>query len=206
MYERTAPLEAAFWIQLLSTSFLDSWQEIADAYNTRPLVDESALSSWQSLARDSRRWADRVRRRLDVIVVDNAEPYDSRSDMCADIETHKRFLVSRVNCEHPVWTPEENIAFRIVHDVLGHCRSGGEFSWTGENLAFAHHALTVRAVSLCALFTEVVGQTAVYKTERTHAVQKVAILHEFIDPILKHPAFTASLALARLSERGGECV
>lgn len=158
--------------------------ECADAYSTLcdvihatrrdAPVDSQAASAWRSLAADSVERAAGVRLLLDVLEVEDPEPYPDAESMVEDIDAGC-FRVSRANSEHPVWSVDENVAFRIVHDVLGHYaasvrlmgwdararRQVAGFDWAGENAACAAHArLLTGAAQRQALFTECLAQTA----------------------------------------------
>lgn len=147
--------------------------EIAAAYARAPMSDPAAAEHWDRLAAHSVEVAERIAADLSVQVVRAAEPYACAESMFADIETG-RFKVSRANSEHPRWDVATNVAFRTVHDVLGHfgARAGwgllAGFGWAGEVAACgAHFALLQRGhgdvfadwAAAPALFTECLGQT-----------------------------------------------
>ena len=107
-------------------------------------------------------------RALQVSVSDDPEPYATPADMAADAAHNGRFVVSRANCEHPLWMPETNVAFRIVHDVRGHLATGGDFGWVGENRACDGHRRAInrapwstrtRRAAARAMFCECIAQT-----------------------------------------------
>ena len=114
--------------------------------------------AWRALADDSVKRAEVIRTELTVIETDHPEPYPDAATMTDGIRAGI-FYVSRAHCAHPIWTPEENVAFRIVHDVIGHGRSGGAFDWEGENRACETHAAELSIVARYALFTECIAQT-----------------------------------------------
>lgn len=137
--------------------------------------------AWRELGEDSLDRAAGIRLLLNVVEVDAAEPYPTAESMCADI-ARGRFVVSRANCDHPLWDVDTNVAFQIVHDVLGHyaasIRDGwylgdgfearvamfghvAGFDWEGENAACASHFRLLRSVRAReALFSECLMQTA----------------------------------------------
>lgn len=166
-----------------STNWLDQKEEIAQAYSKMPVFDEKAVPAWQALAAESRVQADAIRQQIKVEVVDDPEPYHTAQEMAQDIHQNKRFKVSRANSHHPVWTVEDNLNFRIVHDVLGHGQSGGDFSWRGENLACGVHFPLVSPLAREALFTDCIGQTAYYSYYRGFGPQKVGFLSQFLHPV-----------------------
>jgi hypothetical protein len=155
--------------------YLTRMTEIADAYTAAPTFDATAVNGWRALAVDSTVRAAFIRTRLLVTETDAPEPYADAPAMFRDI-ARGRFIVSRANSEHPLWTVAENVAFRIVHDVLGHARSGGGFDWKGENRACALHFPLLSAQARPALFTECIAQTAYCNARGAFGPQKVARL------------------------------
>lgn len=163
--------------------WLDQVSEIAQAYAKMPPFDEKAVPAWKALAAESKIQADAIRRQITVEVVDDPEPYMSAQQMVEDIHKNKHFAVSRANSEHPIWSVEDNVNFRIVHDVLGHAQSGGDFSWVGENKACGVHFPLVSPLAREALFTECIGQQAYYREFHGFGPQKVGFLSQFLHPV-----------------------
>ncbi len=156
--------------------FLGRIEEIADAYDRAPVFEYRALSAWRELADDSVRRAAAIGRLLDVIETDDPEPYADAPEMCADIATNRRFVVSRANSDHPVWSLAVNVALRTVHDVLGHFTSGGDFGWVGENLACGEHFPMLTLNARRALYTECIAQTGFAIARGGFGEQKVCLL------------------------------
>ncbi len=148
---------------------------IAAAYAAAPLLDERAVPSWRALAHDSVRLASRLLKQYTIHVTED-QPYELANAMLADIARGK-LVVSVANSDHPLWTRQENLAFRIVHDIMGHGHSLGDFSWEGEVKACASHRSCVTLASLPALFTECLGQVAYQTANGAFGPQKVAILN-----------------------------
>lgn len=163
--------------------FLNDKEEIAKAYSAMPPFDEKAVPAWKALAAESKVQADMIRSQITVEVVDDPEPYRSAAEMCEDVHKNKHFAVSRANTSHPVWSEEDNVNFRIVHDVIGHCQSGGDFSWRGENLACGVHFPIISPLAREACFTECIGQTAYRSFYRGFGPQKVGFLSQFLHPV-----------------------
>ena len=155
--------------------FVDRMHRIAAAYDRAPMFDASAVDCWRALADDSLTRAAELRTRFEVIETDDPEPYPDAPAMFAD-QSRGRFVVSRANSAHPLWTVEENVAFRIVHDCAGHFVSGGHFDWHGENLACAAHEPLLSASAGRALFTECIAQTAYCNAYGHFGPQKVVLL------------------------------
>jgi len=154
---------------------------IAEAYNAAPMYDPNAAPAWAELAEDSRKRANQIRQRLNVSVTDHPEPYPDAHAMFDDIN-RGNFVVSRANSEHPLWTPEQNVNFRIVHDVLGHHVSGGDFSWEGENQACGAHFPLLSPQARRALFSECISQTAYANHYKGFGPQKVAFFDNLMAP------------------------
>jgi hypothetical protein len=165
------------------SDWLDKKDDIAKAYSEMPAFDEKAVPAWKALAAESKTQADAIRQQITVEVVDDSEPYMSAQEMCEDIHKNRHFKVSRANSEHAVWSQEDNVNFRIVHDVLGHCQSGGDFSWRGENLACGVHFPLVSPLAREALFTECIGQVAYRSYFKGFGPQKIGLLSQFLHPV-----------------------
>lgn len=152
-------------------------KDIAEAYANAPTNQPEAQRAWQELAEDSKRRADEIRGRLNVSVTDESEPYATPQHMFDDIN-RGNFTVSRAHSEHPLWTPEQNVDFRIVHDVLGHHTTGADFSWGGENKACAAHSPLLSKPAQAALFSECIGQTAYANQYGGFGPQKTSFIHQ----------------------------
>lgn len=151
---------------------------IARQYDALPLVDYRAIPAWRCLAEYSVRRAAEIRARLRVVVTDNPKlEYPDNRTMNADIR-RGNFVVSSAFSQHPLWSVEENVAFRIVHDVDGHFVAGDEasFDWSGEILACAAHERNIPSLAKRALDCECIGQVA-YAIENGHfGVQKIGFI------------------------------
>lgn len=180
-YMRTS---AQYKVGMWKTMFTDQLQPIAEAYAKAPVYDPKAAAGFKALADDSVRRAAVLGKQLHIEVVDDPEPYANSQEMADDIHKNRHFYVSRANSEHPLWTVDQNVAFRTVHDVLGHAVSGGDFGWQGENLACAAHFPLLSPIAQQALFTECIAQTAYAAYYRSFGPQKVALFPEFTDPTM----------------------
>jgi hypothetical protein len=168
-----------------NTSWADRLQEVAEAYSKAPVYDPKAAPAWKELARDSMSRMRVLGEQIKIEVVDDPEPYANAQEMAKDIHQKRHFFVSRANSEHPVWSVDENVAFRTVHDVLGHAVSGGDFGWYGENLACAAHFPLLSPLAQKALFTECIAQTAYAIYYRGFGPQKVCFLDDLIEQAQK---------------------
>lgn len=181
-YMRTSAQEK---VGMWRNTWTDQLQPIAEAYAKAPIYDPKAAAAYKELADDSVRRAAELAKQLHIEVTDNPEPYPHAQAMADDIHKRQHFEVSRANSEHPLWTPEQNVAFRTVHDVLGHGVSGGDFGWEGENQACAAHFPLLSPQAQAALFSECIAQTAYAAHYRGFGPQKVALFPEFYEPAQK---------------------
>ncbi|WP_037409737.1 2'-5' RNA ligase family protein [Candidatus Solirubrobacter pratensis] len=161
-----------------SKTWTDQLAEVAQAYAKAPIYDPKAVSAWQELAHDSKRRVETLADQLQIEIVDNPTPYDGPDDLFKDIKKGHLF-VSRSNAIHPVWSPEQVVDFRIVHQVLGHAAAGSDFGWHGENQACAQHLPLLSPTAQKALFTECIGRTAfVTYQPGVPSDQKIAFLDD----------------------------
>ena len=151
----------------------DSLEQMAQEYAQAPVYDPKAAPFWKELADDSVRRAEVIKQQIKVEVVPDPEPYATPAEMCQDVHKNKHFFVSSAHSQHPIWTVEQNVAFRIVHDVLGHCVSGGDFGWQGELQACGAHFPLLTPNAQKALFVECIMQTGAAAYYRSFMQQKV---------------------------------
>ncbi len=154
---------------------------IATEYDNMVTVDMSnaVLDAWDSLKNESLEHA-RILKQSFKIELEFAEPYSKASDMFADLENHTMRLSILENI-HPLWSEDDNLDFRIAHDILGHWKMGtchNVFSFAGEINAFKSQARYLRNMeSKQALYTEVIGQAAYRGTMGKFGEQKIGFIH-----------------------------
>lgn len=163
----------------------DQLEPIAKAYAQAPSFDPMAAAAWKELADDCVARAEQLKQQVHVEITDDPAPYSTPQELFEDVSKHQHLLVSQAASEHPVWTPEQVIAFRIVHDILGHSAAGGDFGWTGENLATAAHMPYLSPNAQRALFTETVGQRAYNHFYKGYGHPKITFLDEHLDKVQK---------------------
>jgi hypothetical protein len=158
-------------------------EEIGRAY--AEAADDSsnpqAVAAWKALSDDSVARANNLDQKYNIKTV-QFEPYENAEQQDYDIRNYNNFLVSDQNSEHPLWTVEENVAFRKVHDLMGHYPTSGDFSWEGENLACGEHFNFLSGPARIALFVECIMQTAAVNVYRRFLPQKIFIPENF-DPV-----------------------
>ena len=139
----------------------------------------NVLRAYHKLAEECKELTRQVRVEYNVIEVARGETYECAADMFVAINSGK-FEVSNLFCEHPIWTPEENIDFRIAHDFYGHWCSNGTnlapFSWEGEQNAYLSQCTYHSRLAQEALFTEIIGQTACFSLTQEFPEQKAILL------------------------------
>lgn len=158
-------------------------QLLADRYErAQEAHDRAIVLAWAVLADASVRQASFIRTVIRVSETNETRPYGSADELVHDIDKNHRLVISSANCEHPLWTPRENVAFRVAHDYFGHykaCLARREygFNWEGEcGAAAQHEALLVGIDTRRALMTEVLGQAAYYLTRGVFPPQKAVFL------------------------------
>lgn len=164
-----------------NTSFVDRLAEIAEAYSKAPLYETKASVAFQELAADCERRAKTISEHIQVQIVNDPEPYKNAEKLSDDVKKHRRLQVSRAGADHPLWTEQQVVAYRICHDVLGYVAAGSGWDWDGENLAFAHHAQLLPEEAQKALFTESIAGTAYAVYYKAYGQQKVALFPQFMD-------------------------
>jgi hypothetical protein len=168
-------------LSMWTHTFTDQLPAIAEAYSKAPVYDPKAAASFMELAADSVRRADSLRQHLEITLTNNPNPYTGPDKMHEDVRKRRQLEVSRANLEHPIWSTEQALAYRICHDVLGYCAAGAGWDWQGENQAFAAHAAVLPEEAQKALFAESIGQSAYATYYQAYGPQKVAAFPEFMD-------------------------
>jgi len=166
-----------------TTHWGDQLESIAQAYAKAPAYDPAAVGAWHELANDCASRADALKQQLRVEYTHDPTPYSSPQDLWKDVEHKKRIQVSTAGSDnHPVWSPDQVLNYRLVHDVLGHAAAGGDFGWTGENLATAAHMPYLSPSAQAALFTEAIGNSAHKTYHRGWGPPKIVFLNEYLQP------------------------
>ena len=118
------------------------------------LIDPPHRAAWDALLRDAQRMVAALRPLIEIRHVAH-DAYTGPDDMREDVLRNRRLDVSTLHCDHPLWSPEQNCAFRVAHDILGHVLHPHPFSLVGEYLAFHEHMRRTDPDAKQALFTEV---------------------------------------------------
>lgn len=124
-----------------------------------------------------------------VVETSDPEPYESEEAQHNSIE-RGLFLVSNQHCEHPYWSPADNVRFRAWHDIDGHESLRAPFNRYGEVAVFARHAEAIwhdpaigtradRRWAIDALFCESLLQLATWITTGRFAGQRCVLLGRY---------------------------
>lgn len=174
---------------------------VAAAYQLSPTRDDEAIPAFLDLAKKINRQKDYLDSKYEMRPSQN-DPYKSMKAMTRDIERQKNVGVKKpvisVYAEppaldgnqkgHPVFSNDDNVTQRGVHDIIAHYFGKHPFSARGEIAAYNRHLKTLcnteqvkggNCLAAQAMFTEVVGQTSYYYVYGTFAEQKAVILGDF---------------------------
>lgn len=125
--------------------------DLADFYASTPTTPHHYdVARWHQAATYFRRQAADIiqERGLRVTLTPDPEPYDTAHMQAYDVMYHRHIAISTAHCDHPVWDMFTNVAYRIVHDVVGHAPSPNkpptasntpQFDVKGELEAWANH-------------------------------------------------------------------
>lgn len=172
---------------------------ISDAYQKEPLFDKTVVYAWDALNKSNYSWFNKIvkdctlifyseqpiqedfikikGKKYDLVYLDKS-PYKNQKEMKADYDNNKSIYIGIDYSEHPIFSLEDNIVFRFVHDFLVHIK--GDFSFgTGEINCYNLHIRLVPKDAIGALFTEVLAQAAVAMTTGNFPTQKICLLKEF---------------------------
>jgi len=175
---------------------------IAKAYEEAPELEPGAKKHWDSLKNSNytlfKRLLSKVNvlfvsehksyegktfnilgRKFDVKYIKGGQPYQTQPEMKSEVQKTGILKINIDYSEHPIFSVEDNIVMRTIHDYLTHIQANVGFGGKGEIAAFNVHAKLAPNLAIPALFTEVVGQAAYATVYGKFPVQKIAILHGF---------------------------
>jgi hypothetical protein len=172
---------------------------VAAAYDAAPEHDPNALPHWKALNESNYKLWRRLLSKVNVVftsenpprkdtiriagkdhpLIHNGDPYENQPEMRQDVKENNRIMIMIDHSEHPVFTVEDNIVFRTVHDYIVHILGNKPFGLFGELQSYNLHAKMVPVAARPAIFTEVVGQVCYHSIHGKFPVQKVATLDGF---------------------------
>jgi len=151
---------------------------VADAYDELPDYDPEAVESYKSLIQHIEKMYKRMLSKVKVDFV-SGQPYNSQKEMSDKVKETGILKISTDYNEHDIFSPEQNLKFRAVHDYIVHILTGVDFSDKGEVAAFNAHAKLLPQKAIPAAFTEIVGQACYANSRGTFPKQKIAIMKGF---------------------------
>lgn len=164
--------------KLALKSYKDFCSHVADAYDELPDYDAEAVASYQSLIQHVEKMYQRMLSKVKVEFVPG-QPYNSQKEMSDKVKETGILEISTDYNEHDVFTPEQNLKLRAVHDYIVHILAGVDFSDKGEVAAFNAHAKLLPPKAIPAAFTEIVGQACYANARGEFPKQKIAIMQGF---------------------------
>lgn len=178
---RTETMRFQGRIAAWQSHWIDQLPQIAKAYADAPVYDPKAAGAWKELAQDSQSRAQQIAQQIRVEVTNDPHPYKDVNEMVEDVTKNKHVYLTKANADHPLWSLDQMLAYRLVHDVLGHAQAGGDWGWHGENRATAAHMPLLSPSAQKALFTEAIGQSAHNNFYRNLGPQKITFLDDLQD-------------------------
>jgi hypothetical protein len=151
---------------------------VADAYDQLPDHDPKAIASYKSLIAHTEKMYQRMLSKIKVEFV-AGQPYSSQKEMKEDVEKTGILKISTDFNEHDVFSHEQNLKFRAVHDYIVHILANVDFSDKGEIAAFNAHKKMLPPAAVPAAFTEIVGQACYANARGNFPKQKIAIMTGF---------------------------
>jgi ADP-Ribosyltransferase in polyvalent proteins len=184
---------------------LKNWDEylkiVAKAYNEAPDYDASVVHHWDSLNASNHTLFKRLLSKIKIIFTTNdkskvgsmdimgktypieylnGEPYSAQSQMKNDVIKNNTIRISIDYSDHKIFSLQDNVIFRTVHDYIVHILGDKQFGAKGEIASYNLHAKLVPKDAVPAIFTEVVGQASIAITSGSFpSKQKIAVLKGF---------------------------
>jgi hypothetical protein len=147
--------------------------QVTEWFTATPTTPTEAVrGSYRALERDTARLFAVARRDLGVQVNysrDEADPYDSAAELCAELREHGSMTLKTIARDepHPLLGGAEGGAvdqLRVVHDVFGHAALGVGFDLQSEFATWLQCRPLFSAAARPAAFCELVGAVTAYVT------------------------------------------
>jgi len=161
---------------------------IAEIYHNGTKFDTRVKPSYEAVVKNIEYLYEKIKEKYGIDVEHSEDdPYSGDAEMIKDIHKNKRLKVYTGHSDHPVFTPEQNVKFRAVHDVFSHYGphknnynpdtgkisfKGYEFSYPGEIDAYYVHRKYSPKACHPAYFSEIIGQVSYAVTTGNFAEQK----------------------------------
>ena len=163
-------------------------QLVAEAYLAAPDETPEGLAAFNALIPHIDNNFKRIVGRDTEVNFVPEDPYSSAEEMLDDYKKNKKLDITTQFNQGGFYGPDRNLKFRAVHDYFAHMKAGKKgkfklprFSWEGELRAYNEHMLLVgqQAKLLPALFTEIIGQAAVFGYSGAFPDQKIIAMPGF---------------------------
>lgn len=176
---------------------------VAATYKIGPVFDPSARPAFEELAQKLSRQNDFLRHNYNFIP-SSGDHYANFKQLRQAIDSQRQAGKKRADMYvyaappgpqdqpdetgHPVYSNDQNVMIRGVHDAIAHLGGNHPFSARGEYGAYNRHLKTLcnvqdgkagKCMSAAALFTEIIGQISYYYIYNQYAPQKVFIMKDF---------------------------
>lgn len=164
-------------------------QLVAEAYLAAPDKTPEGVAAFEAVMPHVEKIYSRMMGKgaVDVNFVPH-DPYDSAEAMLDDFRQNRKMDITTAFNQGGFYGEEGNLKFRAIHDYFAHMKAGTKspfklprFSWEGELRAYnGHMALAGQNAKLLpALFTEILGQAAVFGYTGAFPDQKIVTLPGF---------------------------
>jgi len=163
-------------------------QLVAEAYLAAPDETPEGLEAFNALIPHIDKNFKRIVGRDTEVNFVPEDPYSSAEEMLDDYKQNKKLDITTQFNQGGFYGPDRNLKFRAVHNYFAHMKAGKKdkfklprFSWEGEIRAYNEHMLLVgqQAKLLPALFTEIIGQAAVFGYTGAFPDQKIIAIPGF---------------------------
>lgn len=172
-------------------------EQVADAYASAPTLDNKAVPHWNALSSHTDKVLfPKIQTQLKKSIekrIQNLKPiqmvadsffephhtYKTAEEMSAEVLSKGVFRVSTADSEHPIWSVDQNVRFRAVHDWYTHIINKAPFNARGELRAYNSYTKLIPANTIPAAFTEIVGQVSYAIVNGGFGEQKVCLLPQF---------------------------
>jgi hypothetical protein len=174
---------------------------VAEAYLKAPDFDSNVVGHWTALNESNHSLFKRLLSKVKLIFTTNDKSkvgeinienktfkidlitpeaeYKTQSEMKSSFQKTGVLKISIDYSDHPIFSLEDNIIFRTVHDYIAHILGNHDFGAKGEIACYNLHAKMAPKDAVPALFTEVVGQAATTIVTNKFPKQKITVLNGF---------------------------
>lgn len=168
-------------------------RHLSNAYARLPEFDAGSIPAYHAMREETMRQYDHMTRPVSRgglgvnVEVTKDDPYGQGgfepvhnlfNELHHDVRDNNRIKVlsTKTTGGHPVFSDDENDAFRAVHDLYGHLGSGRGIDFDGEEAAFQKHSRMFSPLARQAMTTETRGQNSALRVHGSFQGQKVGVL------------------------------